>query len=75
MILLKEVKEAVNKEYLARLQDILKTSGSYKSTITTIGKYTMAVLWYPTLTTGVTMWTGYKDTEGTGKGKIPPQII
>ena len=46
MILLKEVKDAVNKEYPARLQEILKASVSYKSTIATISKYTMTVLWY-----------------------------
>ena len=46
MILLKEFKEDVRKEYLTRINVILKAYASYKNTITSISAYAMSVLWY-----------------------------
>ena len=44
MILLKEVKEAVQEEYLSRLWSILKAYVSVKNTILSISAYAMSVL-------------------------------
>ena len=44
--LLKEVKEAVRKEYIARLWDIIKSSVSANNTIASIGIYAILVLQY-----------------------------
>ena len=46
MILLKDFKEDVRKEYLTRINVILKAYASYKNTITSISAYAMSVLWY-----------------------------
>ena len=53
-ILMKKIKEASHKEYLARLRAILNASVSAKNTITSIPTYTMPVLWYGF---GVLHWT------------------
>ena len=53
-ILMKRIKEASHKEYLARLRAILNASVSAKNTITSIPTYTMPVLWYGF---GVLHWT------------------
>ena len=45
-ILLKEVTEAVRKEYLNKPQAILKAYVSDKKTITSIHTYAMPLLWY-----------------------------
>ena len=45
-ILMNKVKEAVQKEYLSRLNAILKSSVSDKNTITSISAYAIPVLWY-----------------------------
>ena len=56
-ILPKEVKEAKRKDYLNKLQEILKASMSANNSITSIRTYTMPVIWYGF---GVLHW---KQTE------------